>query len=68
MSVLVVCVDVSDGGNRDGSGEAQYIVGQEEIESLVFIVGQEDPENSQVNCLLEALKVTKELEEICIRI
>ena len=62
MSVLVVCVDVSDGGNRDGSGEAQYIVGQEEIESLVYIVGLEDPENSQVNCLLEALKVTKELE------
>jgi putative membrane protein len=62
MSVLVVCVDVNDGGNRDGSGEAQYIVGQEEIESLVYIVGLEDPENSQVNCLLEALKVTKELE------
>ena len=64
MSVLVVCLDVNEGGNRDDSEVSQYIVGQEEIEALVSIVGLEDPENSQVNCLLEALKVTKELEHI----
>ena len=62
MSVLVVYLDVNEGGNRDSSEESQYLVGQEEVEELVSIVGLEDPENSQVNCLLEALKVTKELE------
>ena len=62
MSVLVVYLDVNEGGNRDSSEESQYLVGQEEVEELVSIVGLEDPENSQVNCLLEALKVTKELD------
>ena len=62
MSGLVVYLDVNEGGNRDSSEESQYLVGQEEVEELVSIVGLEDPENSQVNCLLEALKVTKELE------
>ena len=58
MSVLVVYLDVNEGGNRDSSEESQYLVGQEEVEELVSIVGLEDPENSQVNCFLEALKVT----------
>ncbi|HIJ13003.1 MAG TPA: DUF373 family protein [Halobacteriales archaeon] len=63
MSVLVVCLDVNEGGNRDSSEDSRYVVGQGEIEELVSIVGLEDPENSHVNCLLEALKVTKELEQ-----
>jgi len=38
------------------------VVGREAIESLVTTVGVDDPEDSRVNCLLEALRVARDLE------
>ncbi len=64
MSVLVVCLRINDASGRDGLENIGYVTGEEEIESLVSVIGMEDPENSQVNCLLEALKVSKELKSV----
>ncbi|WP_123536534.1 DUF373 family protein [Halosimplex salinum] len=59
MTTLVVCID------RAGDlvqGTAPPIVGRDAVESLVVDVGVEDPEDSQVNCLLEALRVSRDLD------
>jgi len=55
---LVACVD-----RRGGLAGEGPVVGQEAVESLVTEVGVEDPEDSRVNCLLEALKVAREVRE-----
>ncbi|QLH76187.1 DUF373 family protein [Halosimplex rubrum] len=60
MTTLVVCID------RAGdlvAGTDPPMVGREAVESLVVDVGVEDPEDSQVNCLLEALRVSRDLSE-----
>ncbi|QPV61314.1 DUF373 family protein [Halosimplex litoreum] len=60
MTTLVVCID------RAGDLVAETdppVVGREAVESLVVDVGVEDPEDSQVNCLLEALRVSRDLAE-----
>jgi putative membrane protein len=60
VSTLVVCID--RGGDLVGDREPP-VVDREAIESLVVDVGVEDPEDSQVNCLLEGLRVARDLED-----
>ena len=58
MSTLVVYVD------RDGrTGHDEPVVGWEAVQALVTDVGLEDPEDSRVNCLLEALHVSRDLRD-----
>ncbi|MFW6017746.1 MAG: DUF373 family protein [Halapricum sp.] len=60
MTTLVVCID--RGGAVTGDADAP-VVGWEAVESLVTDFGVEDPEDSQVNCLLESLRVARDLED-----
>ncbi|QSG09238.1 DUF373 family protein [Halapricum desulfuricans] len=60
MTTLVVCID--RGGAVTGDAEAP-VVGWEAVESLVTDFGIKDPEDSQVNCLLESLRVARDLED-----
>jgi putative membrane protein len=58
VSTLVVYAD------RDGGiGHEGPVVGWEAVQALVTDVGLEDPEDSRVNCLLEALQVTRDLRD-----
>jgi putative membrane protein len=60
VTTLVVCID------RAGdlvAGTDPPVVGRDAVESLVVDVGVEDPEDSQVNCLLEALRVSRDLAD-----
>jgi len=58
VSTLVVCVD------RDGGlGPAGPVVGWEAVQVLVTDVGVDDPEDSRVNCLLETLRVARDLRD-----
>jgi putative membrane protein len=58
VSTLVVCVD------RDGSlGPDGPVVGWEAVRALVTDVGVDDPEDSRVNCLLETLRVARNLHD-----
>jgi putative membrane protein len=59
VTTLVVCIDR---GSDSIERAEPPIVGREAVESLVTDVGITDPENSRVNCLLEALKVERDLE------
>ena len=59
MTTLVVCIDRAGDLVR---GTEPPVVGRDAVESLVVDVGVEDPEDSQVNCLLEALRVGRDLE------
>jgi len=58
VSTLVVYVD-RGGGVEHGTP----IVGWEAVRSLVTDIGLEDPEDSRVNCLLEALRVARDLRD-----
>lgn len=62
MSTLVVCLDRS-GEIAETAGVSPPIVGWEAVRSLVIDVGLSDPEDSNVNCLLESLRVTRELRD-----
>ncbi|WP_254543421.1 DUF373 family protein [Halomarina pelagica] len=56
MGTLVLCID------RGGSVDLDVpLVGEEAVADLVTEVGVEDPEDSHVNCLLEGLKVARDL-------
>jgi len=58
VSTLVVYVD------RDGGlGPAGPVVGWEAVQALVTDVGVDDPEDSRVNCLLETLRVARDLRD-----
>ena len=59
MTTLVVCIDRAGDLVR---GTEPPVVGRAAVESLVVDIGVEDPEDSQVNCLLEALRVGRDLE------
>ncbi|KYH27438.1 hypothetical protein HAPAU_01040 [Halalkalicoccus paucihalophilus] len=62
MSTLVVCLDRSD--EIAGTvGVSPPVVGWEAVRSLVIDVGLADPEDSRVNCLLETLRVARELRD-----
>jgi putative membrane protein len=56
VSTLVVCVD------RGGLAPDGPLVGVDAVRDLVVEAGVEDPEDSRVNCLLEALRVAREIE------
>ncbi|MDQ2054030.1 MULTISPECIES: DUF373 family protein [Halobellus] len=60
MTTLVLCVDRSNDIGRTAGLELP-IVGWESVQSLVTDVGLADPEDSSVNCLLEALRVARDL-------
>ena len=62
MSTLVVCVD-REGDIAAAAGSASPVVGREALGDLVTEVGLEDPEDSRVNCLLETLRVERDLDE-----
>jgi putative membrane protein len=62
VSTLVVCVDRNDDIGRK-AGVDTPVAGWEAVQSLVTQVGIADPEDSHVNSLLEALKVTRELRD-----
>jgi putative membrane protein len=58
VSTLVVCVD------REGTlGTDAPVVGWEAVRALVTDVGVDDPEDSRVNCLLETLRVARDLRD-----
>jgi putative membrane protein len=57
VSTLVVCL------YRAGSPRTSLpVVGESAIEALVTEAGVDDPEDSRVNCLLEGLRVARDLE------
>lgn len=62
MTTLVLYVDRSDDIGPTAGLESP-IVGWEAVQSLVTEVGLDDPEDSRVNCLLEALRVARDLRD-----
>lgn len=60
MTTLVVCVD-RDGAVATASGAPGPVAGWDAVRDLVTEIGLDDPEDSRVNCLLEALRVTRDL-------
>jgi len=58
VSTLVVCVDRDGGLCPNGP-----VVGWEAVLGLVTDIGVDDPEDSRVNCLLAALRVTRDLRD-----
>ncbi|CQR50635.1 MULTISPECIES: DUF373 family protein [Haloferax] len=62
MTTLVLCVDRANDIGRK-SGLSTPVVGWEAVRSLVTDVGLADPEDSSVNCLLAALRTTRELRD-----
>lgn len=58
----MVCLDRS-GAIAETAGVSPPIVGWEAVRSLVIDVGLADPEDSRVNCLLETLRVARELRD-----
>jgi len=56
VSTLVVCL------TRGDIGADLPVVGRSAAESLVTTVGIEDPEDSTVNCILEGLRVARDME------
>ncbi|MDY6819269.1 MAG: DUF373 family protein [Halobacteriales archaeon] len=61
MTTLVVCVDRGDDIGRT-TGITTPVVGWDAVQSLITEVGLADPEGSGVNALLEALRVTRDLQ------
>jgi putative membrane protein len=57
VTTLVLCVD--RGGDFD---RETPVVGREAVGDLVTAVGVEDPENSRVNCLLETLRIARDIQ------
>lgn len=57
MSTLVVCIDRT--GALTTSRDSP-VIGRSAVESLLLEAGLVDPEDSRVNCLLEALRVADE--------
>ncbi|WP_152042573.1 DUF373 family protein [Salinigranum salinum] len=62
MTTLVLCVDRADDIGRK-TGLTMPVVGWEAVQSLVTEVGLADPEDSSVNCLLETLRVARDLRD-----
>ncbi len=62
MTTLVVCLDRTDDVGRR-TGLRTPIVGWEAVRALVTDVGLADPEDSGVNTLLEALRVSQSLRD-----
>jgi putative membrane protein len=62
VTTLVLCVDRANDIGRK-TGLSTPVAGWEAVRSLVTEVGLVDPEDSSVNCLLEALRITRELRD-----
>jgi putative membrane protein len=62
VTTLVLCVDRAGDVGRV-AGVRAPVAGWEAVRSLVTEVGLSDPEDSSVNCILEALKVTRDLRD-----
>jgi putative membrane protein len=62
VTTLVLCVDRSNDIGRK-AGLKTPVVGWEAVRSLVTDVGLADPEDSSVNCLLETLRVARDLRD-----
>jgi len=62
MRTLVVSVDRTGDISRK-TGLRTPVAGWEAVQSLVTDMGVADPEDSGVNCLLEALRVTRDLRD-----
>jgi putative membrane protein len=62
MDTLVVCVDRAGDITRQ-TGIQPPIAGWEAVQALVLDVGLSDPEDSSVNSLLEALRITRDLRD-----
>jgi len=62
VTTLVLCVDRSGDVGRN-AGVPMPVTGWEAVRSLVTEVGLADPEDAGVNCLLEALRVARELRD-----
>jgi len=60
VTTLVLCVDRAGDIGRT-VGVSMPVDGWDAVRSLVTEVGLADPEDSTVNCLLEALRVTRDL-------
>lgn len=58
MSTLVVCLYRGDDLDSDPP-----VVGADAAEDIVTKVGIDDPEDSRVNCLLEGLRLSRDLED-----
>jgi putative membrane protein len=57
VTTLVLCVD------RGGDFDCETpVVGREAVGDLVTAVGVEDPEDSRVNCLLETLRIARDIQ------
>lgn len=57
MTTLVACL------TRGTSVADPPVVGRSAVESLVTSLGVEDPEDSRVNCILEAIRVADDLDD-----
>jgi putative membrane protein len=62
VTTLVLCVDRSDDVGST-TGLSTPVVGWEAVHSLVTDVGLDDPEDSSVNCILEGLRVARDLRD-----
>ena len=62
MTTLVLCVDRANDIGRK-TGIRTPVAGWEAVRSLVTEVGLADPEDSSVNCILEALSVARSLRD-----
>ncbi len=58
MTTLVACLYRGTSLGVDGP-----VVGTADVEELVTTVGIDDPEDSRVNCLLEGLRVARDLDD-----
>jgi len=58
VSTLVVCLY-----HGPSLAVEPPVVGREAVEQLVTTVGVDDPEDSRVNCLLEGLRVARDLDD-----
>lgn len=58
MTTLVACLYRGTSLGVDGP-----VVGADAVEDLVTTVGIDDPEDSRVNCLLEGLRVSRDLDD-----
>ncbi|MFB6159566.1 MAG: DUF373 family protein [Haloferacaceae archaeon] len=62
MTTLVLCVDRTNDIGR-ATGITTPVAGWEAVRSLVTDVGLVDPEDSSVNCMLESLRVARDLRD-----
>ena len=62
MTTLVICVDRSGTIGR-ATNVPMPVAGWEAVRSLVTDAGLADPEDASVNCLLEALRVARDLRD-----